>query len=175
MSETRSLLLDMAVGILAGLAATKVTEFAQQGLWALTPEETREEEQRVRPGPPFRVAAEKTTELAGVDLDEQQTDRATAFVGQVNAGFPGAGAGDNIDTDKLIIDYWERAGAPPEALRDPRDREQIRVQRSQAQRAQEAAGQMGDLKAGAEGVKALAETPVAGGSASFFDKIINAS
>lgn len=76
MSETQSLLLDVTVGILAGLAATKITEFAQQGLWALTPEATREEEQRVRPGPPFRVAAEKTAKLAGVDLDEQQTDRA---------------------------------------------------------------------------------------------------
>lgn len=105
----------------------------------------------------------------------QQTDRATGFVGQVNAAFPGSGAGDNIDTDKLVSDYWERSGAPPEALRDPRDREKIRVQRSQAERAQAAAAQMPDLKAGAEGVKALAETPVQGGAASFFDKIINAS
>lgn len=42
MSDTRELALDVAVGIVAGLAATKVTEFAQQGPWALTPEETRD-------------------------------------------------------------------------------------------------------------------------------------
>lgn len=105
----------------------------------------------------------------------QQTDRATNFVGLVDKAFMGSGAGDNIDTDKLVADYWERAGAPPEAIRDPRDRDALRADRAQQARAQAAAAQMPALKAGAEGVKALAETPVADGSASFFDKIINAS
>lgn len=105
----------------------------------------------------------------------QQSERAVGFVGNVEKAFPGSGASDNINTDKLVIDYWDRAGAPPEALRDERERDGLRADRAQQQRAQAAAAQMPDLKAGAEGVKALAETPVAGGSASFFDKIINAS
>lgn len=66
-------LLDVGVGLLAGLVATKVTEYAQQALWAATPEETRQREQRVRPGPPFRVAAEKSADLADVDLGERET------------------------------------------------------------------------------------------------------
>lgn len=68
--------LDVGVGLLAGLAATKVTEYAQQALWAATPEKTRQQEQRVRPGPPFRVAAEKTADLAGFDLDEREMQAA---------------------------------------------------------------------------------------------------
>ena len=66
-------LLDIGVGLLAGLVATKVTEYAQRALWAATPEETRQREQRVRPGPPFRLAAEKSADLAGLDLDEKAT------------------------------------------------------------------------------------------------------
>jgi uncharacterized membrane protein YagU involved in acid resistance len=68
-----TLLLDIGVGMLAGLVATKVTEYAQQALWAATPEETRRKEQRVRLGPPFRVAAEKSADLAGLHLDEKET------------------------------------------------------------------------------------------------------
>lgn len=45
--------LDIGVGLLAGLAATKVTEYAQQALRTATPPDTRRQEQRVRPGSPF--------------------------------------------------------------------------------------------------------------------------
>lgn len=69
-------LLDVGVGLLAGLAATKVTEYGQQALWALTPEDIKEQEERVRPGPPFRVAAERTAALADVELDAEQMDQA---------------------------------------------------------------------------------------------------
>lgn len=68
-----NVLLDIGIGLLAGFVATKVTEYAQQALWAATPEKTRKRERRVRPGPPFRVAAEKSSKLAGLDLDEQET------------------------------------------------------------------------------------------------------
>lgn len=70
------LLLDLGVGLLAGLAATKVSEYGQEALWAVTPESIKKEEEHVRPGPPFRVAAEKTAALAELDLDEEQIDRA---------------------------------------------------------------------------------------------------
>jgi uncharacterized membrane protein YagU involved in acid resistance len=74
--KENGLLLDLGVGLLAGLAATKVTEYGQEALWALTPENIKEQEERVRPGPPFRVAAEKTAALADLDLDQEQIDRA---------------------------------------------------------------------------------------------------
>jgi len=74
------LALDIGIGLLAGLTATKVTERAQQALWPATPENIRQQEKRVRPGPPFRVAAEKTADLAGLDLDEADIRTAgTAF------------------------------------------------------------------------------------------------
>lgn len=68
-----SFLLDVGIGLLAGFVATKVTEYAQQALWAAAPEKTRQREQRVRPGPPYRIAAQKTADLAGVDLGKQGT------------------------------------------------------------------------------------------------------
>ncbi len=69
-------LLDVAVGLAAGVVATKVTEYAQMALWRLTPEDIKRREERVRPGPPYRVAARKTTEALGADLDPDQLSRA---------------------------------------------------------------------------------------------------
>lgn len=62
--------------MLAGLVATKITEFGQQALWSVTPEEIKAEEERVRPGPPYRVAAQKTAALVGAELDREQLDQA---------------------------------------------------------------------------------------------------
>ena len=70
-----NLILDIGIGLVAGLLATKVTEYAQKALWAATPEKTRQREQRVRPGPPYRVAAEKSASLANLELDKQDTKR----------------------------------------------------------------------------------------------------
>lgn len=67
--------LDVGIGLLAGLVATKVTEYAQQGLWAATPESVKMREELVRPGPPFRVAAQKSADLAGMHLDPDQLDQ----------------------------------------------------------------------------------------------------
>jgi uncharacterized membrane protein YagU involved in acid resistance len=72
----QQLALDIGVGLIAGLVATKVTEQGQQGLWSLTPEDVRRREQAVRPGPPYRVAAEKIAALAPADVDDMQLDRA---------------------------------------------------------------------------------------------------
>lgn len=71
-----SVILDVGVGLLAGLVATKVTEFGQQAMWKVTPEAVRQQEERVRPGPPYRVAAQKTARAAGIELDSDQLDRA---------------------------------------------------------------------------------------------------
>lgn len=68
-------LLDLGVGLVAGLVATKITEYGQQALWSLTPEKIKQREERVRPGPPYRVAAEKTAHLVNVELERDQLDR----------------------------------------------------------------------------------------------------
>lgn len=65
--------LDVGVGLVGGLVATEVTEYAQQALLAATPDEMHRREQQVRPGLPFRVAAEKSVEIAAVDRGEQGT------------------------------------------------------------------------------------------------------
>ncbi len=68
--------LDIAVGLAAELAATVVTGFAQQALYRLTPEDVREREDRVRPGPPPRLAAERISGWLGLHLSQKQTKAA---------------------------------------------------------------------------------------------------
>ncbi|MFW8596387.1 DUF1440 domain-containing protein [Cribrihabitans neustonicus] len=71
--KTSDLVVDIGVGLLADFVATKVTERGQTALWKVTPEHIQRQENCVRPGPPLRVAAEKTTELLGFELDEDST------------------------------------------------------------------------------------------------------
>lgn len=102
----------------------------------------------------------------------QQTERAVGFVGTLEKLFPGAGAGDNVDTDALVADYWERSGAPPQGMRDQQVRDQMRADRAQQAQTARMAQMAPALKQGAEGVKALAETPVNGGERTMFDSLI---
>lgn len=64
---------DVAVGLAAGLAATLVTERIQMALWKFTPEETREIENQVRPGPPPKMAAKKLAKAVGAHPSEKRT------------------------------------------------------------------------------------------------------
>lgn len=72
----RTLLVDVAVGLVAGLVATKVYGFAQQAFYRPMPRSVRRQEERVRPAPSSQVAAEKTAESLGYSLDEQQRELA---------------------------------------------------------------------------------------------------
>lgn len=57
----------------AGYAGTKAMETIAAKLMELEPEEAREREQGVRPGPPFVLAADNLAErVISVDLDEDQ-------------------------------------------------------------------------------------------------------
>ena len=71
---------DIAVGLIAGLVATQVYGFAQQGLHRTTPEEVKRHEERVRPEPTSRVAARKIGEGLGYHLDARQLGLATMAV-----------------------------------------------------------------------------------------------
>ena len=78
--KTRTLLVDVAVGLVAGLVATKAYGFAQQAFFRPMPRHVRREEQRVRPAPSSQVAAAKTAESLGYPLDEQQRKLAGSAV-----------------------------------------------------------------------------------------------
>jgi hypothetical protein len=46
-------------------------------LYELEPSSARDKEDAVRPGPPYRVAAEKITQALGLTLTEEQLERAS--------------------------------------------------------------------------------------------------
>ncbi len=49
-------------------------------LYELEPKAARDREDAVRPGPPYRVAAEKLTRLAGLELTETQLQRVSLLL-----------------------------------------------------------------------------------------------
>ncbi len=55
------LITDAALAALAGYVATQVMEPVSIKLYELEPSSARDKEDAVRPGPPYRVAAEKIT------------------------------------------------------------------------------------------------------------------
>ena len=69
--RVQPLLIDVAVGLLAGLVATKATDLAQGPLRRATPEDAKRREARVSPGPSSsHVAARRIAERLGRPLDE---------------------------------------------------------------------------------------------------------
>jgi uncharacterized membrane protein YagU involved in acid resistance len=65
-------LADLAIGLVAGLVATKVTALAEQALSKPMPASIKRREAQVRPGPSAKVAARKTADTLGYALDEQR-------------------------------------------------------------------------------------------------------
>ncbi len=72
----RQLLVDAALSPVAGYLATKAMEPVSMKLYELESEADRAREDAARPGPPYRIAAEKTARLVGVNLTDSQLDRA---------------------------------------------------------------------------------------------------
>lgn len=71
-SPQSTLLADIGIGIAAGLAATVATKYAQQALYGPMPQSVKGQEERVRPGEPPQIAAEKTARMLGHELDDRQ-------------------------------------------------------------------------------------------------------
>lgn len=67
----RQLVADVGVGMIGGYVGTQVMERVSMKLYELEPEEDRKREEEVRPGPPFVIAATKTTEALGIELSEE--------------------------------------------------------------------------------------------------------
>jgi hypothetical protein len=77
MATSRDLAADAAVATVAGYGATKVMEQFNIRTYRLEPEADREREETVRPGPPFRLAAQNLSQrVLGIDLDDEQANRA---------------------------------------------------------------------------------------------------
>jgi hypothetical protein len=76
MSTTTTLAEDLAVGALAGYVGTKAMEPVSMTLYQMESEQARAQEDEVRPGPPFQIAAEKTARWLGLKLDDKQMQKA---------------------------------------------------------------------------------------------------
>ncbi|MDP9443480.1 MAG: DUF1440 domain-containing protein [Actinomycetota bacterium] len=70
-----TLVSDLALSTAAGYLGTKAMEPVSMKLYELEPAEARAREDAVRPGAPYRIAAEKLTKAFGFRLSEQQLDR----------------------------------------------------------------------------------------------------
>ncbi len=71
--NVQPLLVDVAVGLLAGFVATKATDLAQEPLRRATPDSVRRREARVSPGPSSsQVAARKIAERLGRPADDRR-------------------------------------------------------------------------------------------------------
>ena len=103
-----------------------------------------------------------------------QTERAIGFVGTLEKLIPGCGAGDNLDTDALVADYWDRAGAPAQGMKDTAVRDQQRQQRAQQAAAERTAAMVPALEGAAGAAQTMANTPVAGGDRTLFDSLMQA-
>ena len=67
---------DVTTGFVAGYAGTKAMEPVRMFLYRHEPDEDRQKEDAVRPGPPYRIAATKITRLLGLDRSEESLDEA---------------------------------------------------------------------------------------------------
>ncbi|RSY83125.1 phage tail protein [Sphingomonas koreensis] len=120
------------------------------------------------PAPEELQGEELSTDFVSIMAQAQRmlgiasTERAVSFVGNMAAAFPDAA--DNIDADAIVQDYWERSGAEPSGLRDPKVRDAIREQRAAAQNAERMAAMMPAAKDGADAARLLSEADTGAGS-----------
>jgi hypothetical protein len=71
----RQAALDLILAAAAGYVGTKAMEPVSMKLYDMESAADREREDAVRPGPPYRIAAEKLSRHVGLDLSDEQLDR----------------------------------------------------------------------------------------------------
>jgi uncharacterized membrane protein YagU involved in acid resistance len=71
----KALLADLAVGVIGGYVGTRLMEPVSMKLYELESEADREQEDRVRPGPPYELAARRITALLGLELSDEQVQK----------------------------------------------------------------------------------------------------
>jgi|SRR5579885_77903 uncharacterized membrane protein YagU involved in acid resistance len=63
---------SIGIGMISGYVGTRVMAPVSMKLYEMEPEKDREQEDRVRPGPPYDVAAHKTTQWIGLHLSARE-------------------------------------------------------------------------------------------------------
>ena len=76
MKPSEKLAADAAIGLIAGLVATRMTAPTQNLLYRLMPESGKRREEQARPGPPTKIAAKKVAGALDAELTEKQIDTA---------------------------------------------------------------------------------------------------
>jgi hypothetical protein len=71
---------DIGIGSIGGCVGTQMMERVSMKLYEMEPEEARQKEDKVRPGPPFVIAARKTADLLGLDLSEEQIQKVGMYL-----------------------------------------------------------------------------------------------
>ncbi len=84
--RTTATVSDLAVGLVSGYVGTKVMEPVSMKLYELESEADRQQENRVRPGPPYQIAAERATRLFGLQLTDRQLETAGMVFHYVRPG-----------------------------------------------------------------------------------------
>lgn len=89
-----------------------------------------------------------------------QIERAIGMVGNLAGAAPDVL--DNVNTDEVTREYFDRLGVTGRVLRDPKEVEQIRAGRAQQQQMEKAAAMMPAVKDGADAARLLSETNAGG-------------
>ncbi|MEW6626574.1 MAG: portal protein [Pseudomonadota bacterium] len=89
-----------------------------------------------------------------------QIERTASFIGNLAGVFPESV--DKLNTDEMIDEYAERAGAPPKLIRTAEDVQAIRNRRAQQQNAQRMMEAMPAVQQGADAARLLSETDAGG-------------
>jgi hypothetical protein len=78
-AQIREAISDIGIGMIGGYVGTQVMERVSMKLYKLESEEDRKQEEEVRPGPPFEIAARKTAEALGIELSEEQLQKVATY------------------------------------------------------------------------------------------------
>lgn len=80
MKLSEKLATDAAIGLVAGLVATRMTAPTQKLLYRLTPETVKRREEQARPDSPTKIAAKKLAGAVDADLTGKQVDTAATAI-----------------------------------------------------------------------------------------------
>ncbi len=78
--QPEAVIADIGIGAIGGYVGTKVMEPVSMKLYEWESEETRKQEEAVRPGPPYQIAAKKTTDLLGLELSDEQVQTVGTYL-----------------------------------------------------------------------------------------------
>ncbi len=78
--KVRELLSNVGTGMIGGYVGTKVMEPVSMKLYELESEKARRKEDEARPGPPYLIAARKTTEALGIELSEDHLQKVAMYI-----------------------------------------------------------------------------------------------